>query len=85
MAILCLFLNIYLIALIGRILLSWFPLEPGSVMASVYSFLFTVTEPVLGPLRRAIPPVGGSSFRIDLSPIIVFLGIRIIQGAVLGC
>ena len=50
-----------------------------------HSFLFTITEPVLGPLRRAIPAIGGGSFRLDLSPIIVLFAIRIIQSAVLGC
>jgi YggT family protein len=85
MNILCLLLNLYLIALFGRIILSWFPMEPGTPMASVYSFLFTVTEPVLGPLRRAIPAVGGGGFRLDLSPIIVLIAIRIIQSTVLGC
>ena len=85
MKIFCLPLNLYLIALFGRIILSWFPLEPGTAMASVYRFLFTITEPVLAPLRRVIPPVGGASFRMDLSPIIVLIGIQIIQGAVLGC
>ena len=85
MDILCLILNVYLIALFGRIILSWFPMEPGTPMASVYSFLFLITEPVLGLLRRAIPAVGGGGFRIDLSPIIVLIGIRIIQSVVLGC
>ncbi len=85
MNILCLLLNLYLIALFGRIILSWFPMEPGTPMASIYSFLFTITEPVLGPLRRAIPAIGGGSFRLDLSPIIVLFAIRIIQSAVLGC
>ncbi len=85
MNILCLVLNLYLIALFGRIILSWFPMEPGTPMASIYSFLFTITEPVLGPLRRAIPAIGGGSFRLDLSPIIVLFAIRIIQSAVLGC
>ncbi|HMQ25472.1 MAG TPA: YggT family protein [Acidimicrobiales bacterium] len=85
MQILCTILNLYLIALFARIILSWFPLEPGTAMASIYQFLFTITEPVLGPLRRVIPPVGGGGFRLDLSPIIVLIGIQIIQSAVLGC
>ena len=85
MHIICLLLNMYLFALFGRIILSWFPLEPGTAMASIYQFLFTITEPLLAPLRRVIPPVGGGSFRMDLSPIIVLIGIQVIQGAVLGC
>ena len=69
MNILCLLLNLYLIALFGRIILSWFPLEPGTPMASVFEFLFRITEPVLGPLRRMIPAIGGGSVPLGPSPL----------------
>lgn len=81
----CLLLNVYLIALFGRIILSWFPLEPGTAMAAVYQFLFTITEPVLGPLRRALPAVGGGGLRLDLSPLVVLFGIQIFKSVVLHC
>ena len=84
MAILCLLINVYLIALFARIILSWFPIEPGGVLAQVFSALYAVTEPVLGPIRRAIPPVGMGGMGLDLSPIIVIIGTRILAG-ILGC
>ena len=84
MAILCLLINVYLIALFARIILSWFPIAPGGALAQVFSVLYTVTEPVLGPIRRAIPPVGMGGMGLDLSPIIVIIGTRILAG-ILGC
>ena len=72
----CTFLGIYLLVLVARAILSWFPLSPGSAIAPVASFLFTVTEPVLAPLRRVIPAVGG----FDLSFIILFIVIQVVQG-----
>lgn len=76
----CALLQIYFLVLFARIILSWFPLQPGTAMASIASVLYELTEPVLGPLRRVIPAVG----MFDLSPIVAFIGIQILRGA-LGC
>lgn len=62
----------------ARILMSWIRIEPGTPVASIYSVVFNLTEPVLGPLRRAIPPVRLGMAALDLSPIIVFVAIMII-------
>lgn len=58
--------------------MSWVRIEPGTPVASIYSAVFNLTEPVLGPLRRAIPPVRMGMAALDLSPIIVFVGIALI-------
>ncbi len=76
----CLALTLYQIALFGRIVLSWFPTQPGSGLASVQSVLWRVTEPVLGPLRRTIPALQLGGLALDLSPILVLIAIRILQG-----
>jgi len=72
--------QLYIIAIIGRIVLSYFPLQPGGVMAQVFSALYTVTEPVLGPARRIIPPLG----MFDLSPIVVIFALQILSGVIRG-
>jgi YggT family protein len=75
---------VYTIVLLVRIVLSWFPIKPGSPFASIASIVFDVTEPVLGPLRRLIPPIGGGGMAFDLSPLIVFLALQILESS-LGC
>ena len=76
--ILCSLVNLYLLLMFGRIILSWFPLSPGGVVASVYGFLYAVTEPVLGPVRRVIPPLSFGGGGLDLSPIVVLLVVRLL-------
>lgn len=85
MTIICLVLNLYLIALFGRIILSWFPVAPESAMAQIFSVLYTITEPVLGPIRRLLPPIGAGGMGLDLSPIIVTLTLSLIVFPALGC
>ncbi len=85
MAILCALLELYIIALFGRILLSWFPIAPGSGLASVFSVLYTVTEPVLGPVRRLLPPVAMGGMGLDLSPFLVTLVFQFLLAPALGC
>ena len=44
-------------------------------VASIWRVLNQVTEPILRPIRRIIPPVGG----LDLSPLVVFVIIFFLQ------
>ena len=80
MDLLCALISVYYIVLLARVILSWFPLQPGTAMASIGSIIYQLTEPVMGPVRRIIPTIG----MIDISPIVVFFGLRIIQSAI-GC
>ena len=58
-------IQIYNILIIARVLASWIVRNPYN---RVYHFLITITEPVLGLIRRILPPLMG----LDLSPIIAF-------------
>ncbi len=78
----CAFLLVYFFVLFARIILSWFPVQPGSGLASVHRLLYDITEPVLAPVRGLIPPIGGSGMAFDLSPIIVFVGLSILRAAI---
>lgn len=78
---LCALVSLYILAIIARAILSWFPIGYDSPLASVSNVLSAVTEPVLGPVRRAMPMMGG----FDLSPIVVILGLQIVARSILGC
>jgi YggT family protein len=65
-------LNVFFFAVIIRALLSWF--SPYGIRHNpVGNLLVGLTEPLLGPARRLIPPVGG----LDLSPIVVLVALQI--------
>ena len=65
--------QLYSYVLLARIIISWIPNVDRS--NSIVQFIYQVTEPVLEPVRRAMPPLG----TIDASPIIVFIGLHILR------
>ena len=70
-------LSIYLLLIIIRIIFSW---GMVSYTNRVMKFLVDVTEPLLGPLRRMIPPLGW----LDISPLVAIVIIWLFQAAVAG-
>ena len=76
----CTLLQLYLLILVVRVLMSWFPISRDGPMATVAGVLYTVTDPVLLPLRRLLPAVRMGHMALDLSPIGAFFGLSILMG-----
>lgn len=70
-------LSIYSLLIFIRIIFSW---GMVSYTNRIMRFLVDATEPLLGPLRRMVPPLG----RMDISPIIAFLILWLFQAAIAG-
>lgn len=72
-------LNIYTWVIIIRAIMSWVAPVPRHPLAQM---LVNLTEPVLRPLRRLVPPsaLGG----IDVSPILAILAIQVLRYALLS-
>ena len=71
---LLIFLQLYSYILLARALISWIPnLDPYH---PAVQFLYSITEPVLEPIRKLVPPLGGM---IDISMIIAFFAIIILE------
>jgi YggT family protein len=71
-------LELFLLCLMGRAVLSWFP-SNGGAMDTIRRALFTITEPVLAPVRSLLPPVQLGGLGLDLSFMIVFFVIVILM------
>jgi len=72
LGVIALLVKIYFFALLAMIILSW--VAQGSNHPAIY-LLFQITEPVMAPVRKLLPPMGG----IDFSPILVFVLINVVQ------
>ena len=71
-------LTIFLWVVIARAVLSWVSPDPYN---PIVRFIHNVTEPVLSPIRRALPlNLGG----IDISPIIVMMAVIFLQRFLVG-
>jgi YggT family protein len=70
-------ISLYILMIFVRIIFSW---GMVSYTNRLMRFLVDATEPLLGPLRRIIPPLG----RMDISPIIAFLILWLFQAAIAG-
>ena len=63
-------LGIYLAALFGTVILSWiapFSSHPGALL------IRQITEPVLAPIRKRLPPMGGLDFSVMIAILIIYI------------
>ena len=60
------------LAILVRVLFSWVNPDPYN---SLVRLVYQVTEPILAPLRRIIPPIGG----LDLSPMVALVLISLVR------
>ena len=77
MGILSLVLDAYSLVVFVAVALSWLSLAEDNPLVTVTR---TLTEPVLAPIRRLLP----SSAGIDISPMVLLLGIRLLKRALLS-
>lgn len=78
-------IDIYVWVVIAGAVLSWLiafnVVDPrNQIVGSIGNILYRVTEPVLAPIRRILPDLGG----IDLSPIVLIFGLFLVQRILLA-
>ena len=65
-------LQIYSLLIIIRAVVSWVRVDPCNTFVQI---LNTLTDPILVPLQKVIPPIGGS---IDISPLVAILILQLL-------
>jgi YggT family protein len=72
---------IFYVLLFTNIIFSWVRPNPyHPVYGPIIRFVYAVTEPVLNPVRRLMPALGG----LDFSPMIVLILARFLQRAIIS-
>lgn len=77
MGILSLALDAYSLIVLVSVIVSWLSLAEDN---PIVTFTRTMTEPVLAPIRRLLPSAGG----LDISPMVLLLGIRLLKRIILS-
>jgi len=77
-------LGIYRIAVFAWIIMSWVRISSTHTLARLQLFLDRIIYPVILPLRRVIPPLRLGGAMLDLSPIVLLIGISLLQILVRG-
>jgi len=67
-----LIINIFFFAIIVHVVLSWISQGGHNPIASL---LFSLTQPILKPIQRFVPPIGG----LDLSPVVAIIGLQLLK------
>jgi YggT family protein len=77
----CYAFQIYFVIMLVRVIFSWVQAFGGRVpdaLEPVYRVVFQVTEPVLAPFRRMIPPVG----MFDISFLVCIIVLQVVAGII---
>ena len=81
-ALLCSLLEVATYAILIWVVLSWIPTTEGHPLRSAKDFLDRVLNPLLRPIRRFMSPVRLGGVGLDLSPVVLIIGVLLLQRVV---
>jgi YggT family protein len=65
-------IDLYSLVVLAAVVMSWIRVDPRHQLARI---VYRLTEPVLEPIRRVLPSVGG----LDLSPLVLLIALRVLR------
>lgn len=84
MVLICALLRIYVYLVIARVILSWVRVPGHHPVGRMVETLSKFVDPPLRYIGRALPPIPIGSIRLDLSPLVLIVGIGLITGILCG-
>ena len=79
MALICWLLTLYSLLVLAWVVLSWVRVPSTHPVGRVQVLLDRLIYPVILPLRRVLPPLRLGGAAVDLSPLVLLLGVQIIR------
>jgi YggT family protein len=76
MALLAQLIDLYSLIVLVAVIMSWIPVDRRHPIAAAVR---AVTEPLLAPIQRVIPPMGG----LDLSPMVLLIALQFLKSLLL--
>ena len=78
-------LNIFILALVGRLILDYVRIfaaswRPKGIVLAIAEFIYALTDPVVNFVRRFVPPLRLGPVALDLSFIVIFFGAQLLSG-----
>ena len=65
-------IDLYSLVVLVAVILSWVGMDRRSPLAAI---VYGLTEPILGPIRNALPPIGG----LDFSPMVLLVALQLLK------
>ena len=65
-------IDLYSLVLLAAVIMSWVSVDPRNTLAM---FVRRLTEPVLVPIRKVLPPMGG----LDFSPMVLLIALQLLK------
>jgi len=65
-------IDLYSLVVLAAVVMSWVRVDPRHQLARI---VYRLTEPVLAPIRRALPSAGG----LDFSPLVLLIALRVLR------
>ena len=66
-------IDLYSLVVLVAVILSWMRLDRRNPLAAI---VYGLTEPVLAPIRKALPPMRG----LDFSPMVLLIALQLLKG-----
>lgn len=79
MRLVCLALQLYALAVVARIVLSWVRVPSDHAVGRISSLLSVIVDPPLRVIRGVVPEIPIGPARLDLSPMILLLAVILVR------